>query len=348
VNRFVLRQFVVTDKKDKALGAELVERANACADMEEVEFATPNFVSEYHRQAAAPHPDQWHLQNTGSVSGQKAGEDVNALEAWKITRGRAAIAVAVLDDGVDVDHPNLRGAIKRNPSSDEPRDLLGRDFFIPNDDDPEHYDPRPKKFRFPFDQMAGNDIHGTCCAGVIAARGVGKGALGIAPGCKILPVKIFHADDLASDERVADAIRYAALHADIISCSWSGPVSPDLELALQDALEFGRAGKGAAVFCATGNEAAGVGYPASDKNAIGVGATTDQARLASYSNTGPRVAITAPSSGGKREIFTTDVSVPNRGFNLGTDAAGGAHQLLRRHLVGHATRRGRRRPCAFG
>ena len=254
----------------------------------------------------------------------RTGEDVGALDAWKITRGKAGIVVAVIDDGVDVDHPNLRSAIKRHPASTEPRDLLGRDFFVPDDKDPEHFNPRPKKFRFPFEELAGNDIHGTPCVGVIGARGVGGGAVGIAPQCRILPVKIFHGDDLASDARVADGIRYASLHASVLSCSWSGPHSPDLEAALQDALEFGRAGKGAPVFCATCNETSGVGYPASDENAIGVGATTDQARLAFYSNTGPEVWLTAPSSGGKRGIFTTDVAIANRGFNTGNAAAGGA------------------------
>ena len=97
--------------------------------------------------------------------------------------------------------------------------------------------------------MTGNDIHGTPCAGVIAARGNSGGALGIAPRCRILAVKIFHADNLASDARVADAIRYAALHADILSCSWSGPTSPDIELAIQDAgLDLKRLGAGFVVY----------------------------------------------------------------------------------------------------
>jgi subtilisin family serine protease len=328
INRFVARQLVVFDKSGRRAGAELLDISNACMDREEIEFATPNFVSEFIRFAnPAPHAEQWHLHNTGAVAGQKKDEDVHALEAWKISRGKASIVVAVIDDGVDVDHPNLRAAIKRNPTAIEPRDLLGRDFFVPDDNDPEHFNPRPKKFRVPFDQMAGNDIHGTPCAGVVGARGVGGGPVGIAPGCRILAVKVFHGDDLASDARVADAIRYAALNASILSCSWGSPHSNDIELALQDALEFGRGGKGATVFFATGNETSKVGYPASDPNAVGVGATTDQARLASYSNTGPQVWLTAPSSGGKRDIFTTDVSIANRGFNTGNAAAGGVEGL---------------------
>jgi subtilisin family serine protease len=220
-NRFVGRQMVVYDPTGHRAGPELLDISNACMELEEIEFATPNFVSEFIRFAEPlPHAEQWHLHNTGAVAGQKKDEDVHALEAWKISRGKASIIVAVVDDGVDVDHPNLRAAIKHHPTATEPRDLLGRDFFIPDDNDPEHFNPRPKKFRMPFEEMAGNDIHGTPCAGVIAARGVGGGPVGIAPHCRILAVKVFHGDDLASDARVADAIRYAALNASILSCSW--------------------------------------------------------------------------------------------------------------------------------
>jgi subtilisin family serine protease len=234
----------------------------------------------------------------------------------------------VLDDGVDVEHPNLKANIARRPDPGEPRDLFGRDFFIPDDDSPDHFNPRPKRFKHPYDRMAGNDIHGTPCAGVIAAAGTKRGPVGIAPKCRILPVKIFHADEFASDARVADAIRYAALRADVLSCSWSGAHSPDIELAIQDARTLGRNGKGAPVFCAAGNEDGDpVGFPASDANAIAIGASTDQATLAGYSNVGEEIWVVAPSSGGIRGIFCTDVSFPNRGFNLGTAGAGGVDGL---------------------
>ncbi len=325
VNRFIPDQLVAYDAKKSRDGGQLVQVANECTELDEVLFATPNFVSEYRRLAVPTIPvGQWHLRNRASLTGQVAGEDVDARGAWKITRGKPSIVVAVLDDGVDIDHPRLKSRIWHNPKTNS-RDKFGRDFFVP-DEAPDHFDPRPKKFRFPFDEMDGNDIHGTPCAGVIAASG--GGAIGIAPKCKVLAVKIFHGDDLARDDRVADAIRYAAGIADVLSCSWSGGTSPDVELALEDARTIGRQGKGSAVFCATGNESSSVGFPASSPLAIGVGASTDQARLASYSNTGSEVDFVAPSSGGKADILTTDVSIPNRGFNIGTVSAGGADGLL--------------------
>ena len=58
-----------------------------------------------------------------------------------------------------------------------------------------------------------------------------------------------------------------------------------------------------------------------------MGASTDQAKLASYSNVGKELAFVAPSSGGLRGIYTTDVSYANRGFNIGKVSAGGADGL---------------------
>lgn len=329
-SRFVPDQYVVFHPEAKVTGADLVEVSNDWTEMDEVDFSTPNFVSEYTRTAVPSvlefHPEQWHLSNRGGHAGQLAGEDVDAPLAWKATTGKNDIVVAVVDDGVDIDHPNLKSRIVRNPDPTDPRDLYGRDFFVP-DSNPEHYDPRPKVFTFPYDQLSGNDIHATPCAGVIAGDGSPGHVVGIVPRCRILPVKIFHADYIASDARVADAIRYAALHADVISCSWGGPYSEDVARATEDAAA-GRGGKGVAIFCAAGNGyAAPVDYPAKLDSTIAVAASTDQAQRAPYSNVGPEVSICAPSSGGVRGIFCSDVSQPNRGFNVGSEAAGGADGL---------------------
>ncbi len=325
-NAWARDQVVVYRPDRKYAGEELLEIANAWTALDDVVFATPNFVSQYWRVAMPRIPTaQWHLVNRGT-GGATKDEDVDVREAWKVTRGKRAVVVAVLDDGVDIDHPNLKSRIWRNPDAAAP-DRHGRDFFLP-DDDPGHFDPRPKLFRHPFDQMKGNDIHGTPCAGVIAAAAKNGGAVGVAPGCRVLPVKVFHADELAADEHVANAMRYASRHASILSCSWSSGYSSDLQQALEDIGAGGRGGLGTVVFCAAGNDHGNpVSYPARDPNAIAVGASTDQGTLASYSNVGAEIAFVAPSSGGVRGIFTTDVAYPNRGFNTGHAAAGGADGL---------------------
>ncbi len=315
-NSFVPDQVVVHEPNRRRAGTQLIDVANDWAALDEVVFATPNFVSQY-RRSAGPHREQWHLENRAAHPGQLRDEDVDALAAWKVTRGSPGVAIAILDDGVDVNHPALRANLKTG----------GRDFFVPDDASPEFRDPRPKVFRYPYDETSGNDIHGTPCAGVAAASGARGGAFGIAPRCKILPIKIFHADGLASDARVADSIRYAAAHADVLSCSWGGVTSPDIELAIED-IGAARGGRGAPIFCAVGNShGRPVDAPANHPDAIAVSASTDQGNRASYSNQGREVWIAAPSDGGVRGIFTTDVSYPNRGYNPGRAAAGGKDGL---------------------
>ena len=326
VNPFVEDQVNAYQPERKYSGEKLLEISNDISEMEEVVFAAPNFVSQFNRQAPPSiRSEEWHLRNGGG-GGATAGEDVDIRAAWNITTGRRSIVVAVLDDGVDIEHPNLRTRIWRNPDT-QSSNRFGRDFFL-RDDHPDHFNPRPKLFRDPFDQMTGNDIHGTPCAGVIAGAGINNGSVGAAPRCRVLAVKVFHADDLAPVDRVADAIRFAAGIADILSCSWSGGSHANIQLALADAGQIGRQGKGSAVFCAAGNDfGSPVGFPARDVNAIAVGASTDRAKLADYSNIGPEIAFVAPSSGGTRGIFTTDVSNANRGFNVGRADRGGADGL---------------------
>lgn len=309
VSPFVPDQWIVHAPARSHPGEALLEIANLWAEEDGVVFAAPNFLSVPRRETRTIQPEEWHLCNAGE-GGAKSGEDLRILPAWERTTGRREIVVAVLDDGVDLAHPNLRRNLWRNPDAKAP-DRRGRDFFLP-DDHPGHFDPRPKRFLFPFDQVAANDIHGTPCAGLIAAAGMGGGSVGVAPGCRILPVKIFHADGMVADERVANAIRWAGRHADVLSCSWSSGVSPDVELALEDI------GVRTAVFCAAGNGfGAPVSFPARSPDAIAVGASTDRGERAGSSSCGPELAFLAPSSGGTRGLFTTDVSQPGLGFAPG-------------------------------
>lgn len=315
-NEFNSAQFIVTPTSgvDETVTLEL---ANTLSEQTEwVEFAAPNFIAE-HRKAALPKDPllyaQWHLHNQGK-NGALAGEDVAARAAWGLVGGGdPSIVIAIIDDGVDVAHPDLSANIWTNPDPAAP-DQHGRNFY---DND---YDPRPRYFRPPYDQLEGNDIHGTPCAGVAAAASNRRGGVGIAYRCQILPVKIFGADALAPNDRVADAIRYAGQHAQIISCSWTSPPNPDLESALTDMAQGGRNGQGSLIFAAVGNTyAAAVGFPAVHPLVFGIGASNDQGRRAQYSNYGSGIDFVAPSSdpaSGRASILTTDVSQRRRGFTL--------------------------------
>ena len=327
-SKFVKDQIVLRDPTDQKWGDALIEVANTLAERNgDILLAAPNFVSEYRRLVPPLIPTaQWHLDNSGQVIGQLAGEDVRAKPAWQILMGSRAITIAILDDGVDIDHPALKDQIWHNPDGSSP-DKFGRDFFL-DPSDPGHFDPRPKVFVSPFDDPTANDIHGTPCAGLAGAMAPDGRAFGVAAGCQILPVKIFHASELASDERVGDAIAYAARNADILSCSWTGPETPLISSAIEEAAMDGRTGRGCAIFCATGNDGnPTVGFPANVKSAVAVGSSTDQGMSPSFSNFGPEVSVVAPSNGGIEAVFTTDVSLPNRGFNLGSEASGGVDGL---------------------
>jgi subtilisin-like proprotein convertase family protein/subtilisin family serine protease len=284
------------------------------------EFAEPAFFSDF-KKSSIPYFEQWHLYNEGQEDGL-AGEDVKAKDAWTITKGSPDIIVAAVDDGVDIDHPDLKTNIWTNPDGSK-RDVHGWNFFGDTDN------PRPQKFTPPYSRLEGNDSHGTPCAGVISANGEGAlGVVGIAPMCKILPVKVFMGDDMVQVKTVAQAIRYAGERADVLSNSWGIPMSNDVDYAIKDVVKTGRNGKGCLVFVATGNDyESTIGFPASVPEAIAVGASTNLGSLASYSNYGKGIAIVAPSSGGTKGIFTTDVSIPDRGFNTGNVGRGDADGL---------------------
>ena len=139
--------------------------ANKLSDEQGVEFAEPNAVQAAAYASVSPPSDslftnQWHLHNTGQ-SGGKVGADVRALEAWEITYGSPSIRVVVHDSGVDTNHPDLKANI-------DP----GKDFDNNDDDASNNFGP-----------------HGTACAGVIAGVRNDKGVVGIAPGCRIVPLR---------------------------------------------------------------------------------------------------------------------------------------------------------------
>lgn len=176
------------------------------------------------------------------------------------------VDVAVLDTGVDDSHPDLAGAV--GP---------GIDYVAPGGDG-----------------TADGHGHGTHVAGVIAAvANNGVGITGFAPGMTITPVRVL--DDTGSgwDSDIAEGIVYAVDHgAEVINLSL-GSTSPGVSAT---AVEYAVA-RGVVVLAAAGNErAAGnpVTYPAAYPDVIGVAASDRYDAIASFSNTGSYVDLTAP------------------------------------------------------
>lgn len=177
---------------------------------------------------------QWPLENL--APGGTFDADVDAPEAWAVTRGSPDVIIAVLDDGVQTDHPDLAANIRH----------AGRDFTVASS----AVDGNPK---------SGGDIHGTAVAGIAAARGDNAlGISGICPACTILPIRVFRSSNLGT----AAAFRYAVEQgADVIVNSWGYTREPTFAAddAVADAIEQaateGRRGRGAIVVFGVTNEA---------------------------------------------------------------------------------------------
>jgi subtilisin family serine protease len=229
---------------------------------------------------------QWHLRNDGTGGGV-AGADIAATEAWDYTRGDPSIRIAVIDDGFELRHPDL-GVEDRVV---EPLNAMTGST-----------DPAPTP--------GADEWHGTSVLGLISAAHNGRGAAGVAPLCKIIPIKL---EALADDEAEARAFDHAVAHgAAVINCSWGPyddysrdpwPLPRIVELAIDHAYR----NDVAVVFAAgNGNEALATDGYASHPRVITVAASTDGNKRAYYSDYGAAVWVCAPSSGGQCGVVTTD------------------------------------------
>src|SRR5690606_20105144 len=117
------------------------------------------------RQPRAIFDAQWHLKRT-QIAGRTIDAHAGVLGAHATTLGQGTV-IAIIDDGVDVDHPEFRAAGKVVA----PRDVM----FAPSH--PHAFDARPK-------DPGWSEDHGTACAGVACAAGV-DGASGVAPAAQL-------------------------------------------------------------------------------------------------------------------------------------------------------------------
>ena len=143
---------------------------------------------------------------------------------WDKSRGES-VTVAVLDTGVDIAHPDLRDNIWTN-SGEVPGDGLDNDHngyiddvhgwdFITNTSD-----PSPK---FGTSSSVLGMSHGTAIAGIVAAEANNVGLIGVAPGAKIMPLRVLDSEGVGDTTDVVKAIKYAVNSgADLINLSLVG------------------------------------------------------------------------------------------------------------------------------
>jgi subtilisin family serine protease len=257
----------------------------------DVEYAEPNYII----QAAATFPNDtdfaelWGLHNTGQ-SGGTFDADIDAPEAWDTTIGSGNVVIAVIDSGIDYNHPDLASNIWINSGETNCSDNIDNDGNAYTDD--------CRGWDFVDDDADPMDFmgHGTHIAGTIAAIGNNNtGIAGVMWTAKIIPLRILDITGSGFTDDAIAAIAYAkGKGAKIINTSWVGS---NFSQFLKDAIDNSNAlVVSSAGNSGTNNDVAPF-YPASfdSTNIITVAATTDNDTLAPFSNYGvTSVDIGAP------------------------------------------------------
>jgi subtilase family serine protease len=260
-------------------------------------FAERNFIRSLPRPASDPSgapvvpgdysfAEQWGLHNTGQqfyclpwfsddlcfyVGTPDA--DIDAPEAWAVSAGRSDITVAVIDSGIDYNHPDLAA------------NYAGGDDFVSFDGDPMD------------DHGHGTHVAGTIAAAVNNLTGTpaeAEGVVGVAPNARIRAYKVCRSDGTCEDFAIQQAIaRAIADGANVINMSLGQTAySQSLDAAVQDAWNAGLV-----IVAGAGNDGTTAPfYPAALQNVISVAAFDENHARASFSNWGSWVDIAAPGT----------------------------------------------------
>ena len=254
--------------------------------LDDVKWAEPQFYMQAQKMSLpSDNPlfsQQWHLQNQG-YRGSRCDADCDADNAWDLGSGSGAgegIVIAILDDGVQLDHPDLEGNIDnvngKDFVDDEDNDC-GQDDGNPGVDN----DPSPSPY--PGCVIEGDviaaDNHGTAVAGLAAAINNDEGVIGTAHKATILPIRAISDFEVGAlllppgtpddagplCDRLAEAVEYAAQKADVLNLSWNLPaectlLTEAIERTTNGTVTVGDGSKrvnGSPVIVASGNNASG-------------------------------------------------------------------------------------------
>lgn len=288
-------------------------------EIAEPELSTPARLFNMPLPADALMERQWHLRNQGMLSGSelglKSGADARVIAAWERTKslGNRNVIVAVIDDGFDLEHPDLSG----------PGKVIAPWDFTRNNNKPLPGDNPQWNARSGVWQ---GDWHGTACAGVAVGAAEGSGIVGAAPNCRLMPIRW---GVNLGDQQIENWFAHVTHQgASVVSCSWGAAarvfrLSTRAARAIHHCATQGRGGLGCVVVFAAGNDDSDINDPENHSNhphgaysngfalhpdVIAVAASNSRDEKSNYSNHGAAISVCAPSSGaGGRGVLTSDV-----------------------------------------
>ncbi len=267
--------------------SQLASALTALQNINGIEFVEPNYLVE---MAGTPNDPGFSQQNNLWV--------IQAPQTWDALPTMQEVLVAVIDTGVDVNHPDLANFIWQN-AGETGQDSNGSDKRTNGiDDDANGYvdDWQGWNMIAGNNDVSDNQGHGTHLAGIIGAQmNNSLGIVGVAPNARILPIKALDNNGFGTYAQVAEGIVYATkMGARVINLGFGGTGSSQL---LQDAIDYAAA-HGVLVVAAAGNGGTNVPYyPAAYSGVIAVSAVDNNLSWATFSSSGDHISLTAPGIG---------------------------------------------------